>query len=70
MDKTNHDFVKINELEYMKNHEVLDDGFEDKLIVTLGSKGCRYKGQEYKVPHKVKDVSDQMILFSDLWLSM
>ena len=52
------DFIKINELEYMKNHEVLDDGFEDKLIVTLGSKGCRYKGQEYKVPQvSVKDVS-------------
>ena len=52
------DFIKINELEYMKNHEILDSGFEDKLIVTLGSKGCRYKGKEYEVPQvSVKDVS-------------
>ena len=53
------DFIKINELEYKKNHELLSDkGFKEKLIVTLGSKGCRYKGVEYpvkKVP--VKDVS-------------
>ena len=52
------DFIKINELEYMKNHEILDSGFEDKLIVTLGSKGCRYKDKEYEVPQvSVKDVS-------------
>jgi D-beta-D-heptose 7-phosphate kinase/D-beta-D-heptose 1-phosphate adenosyltransferase len=53
------DFIKINELEYRKNHELLSDkGFEEKLIVTLGSKGCRYKGLEYpvkKVP--VSDIS-------------
>ena len=53
------DFIKINELEYQKNHEVLsDNGFEDKLIVTLGSKGCRYKGKEFPVKEvPVKDVS-------------
>ena len=53
------DFIKINELEYQKNHEVLsDNGFEDKLIVTLGSKGCRYKGKEFPVQEvPVKDVS-------------
>jgi D-beta-D-heptose 7-phosphate kinase/D-beta-D-heptose 1-phosphate adenosyltransferase len=53
------DYIKINELEYKKNHELLsDDGLKDKLIVTLGGNGCRYKGLEYpvkKVP--VKDVS-------------
>ena len=53
------DFIKINELEYKKNHELLSDkGFEEKLIVTLGSKGCRYKGLEYPVKEvPVKDVS-------------
>ena len=55
------DFIKINELEYEKNHQVFADesyvGVE-KLIVTLGSKGCRYKGEEYSVPKvSVKDVS-------------
>jgi len=54
----NADFIKINELEYKKNHEILSDGFEDKLIVTLGSKGCRYNGKEYSVPEvPVRDVS-------------
>jgi D-beta-D-heptose 7-phosphate kinase/D-beta-D-heptose 1-phosphate adenosyltransferase len=53
------DFIKINELEYKKNHELLSDkGFEEKLIVTLGSKGCRYKGVNYTVKEvPVKDVS-------------
>ena len=53
------DFIKINELEYKKNHELLSDkGFEEKLIVTLGSKGCRYRNTVYSVPEvPVKDVS-------------
>jgi len=53
------DFIKINELEYKKNHELLSDkGFEEKLIVTLGNKGCRYKGKEFPVKEvPVKDVS-------------
>ena len=53
------DYIKINELEYKKNHELLsDDGFKDKLIVTLGSKGCRYNGKEFPVKEvPVKDVS-------------
>ncbi len=53
------DYIKINELEYQKNHEMLSEkGFEDKLIVTLGGKGCRYKGKEYSVKEvPVKDVS-------------
>ena len=52
------DFIKINELEYKKNHEMLSNGFEEKLIVTLGSKGCRYKGKEFPVQEvPVKDVS-------------
>ena len=52
------DFIKINELEYKKNHEILSNGFEDKLVVTLGSRGCRYRNTVYSVPEvPVKDVS-------------
>ena len=53
------DFIKINELEYKKNHELLsDNGFKEKLIVTLGSKGCRWNGKEFPVEEvPVKDVS-------------
>ena len=51
-------FIKINELEYKKNHEILSNGFEDKLVVTLGSRGCRYRNKVYSVPEvPVKDVS-------------
>ena len=55
----NADYIKINELEYKKNHELLSDkGFEEKLIVTLGSKGCRYNGKDFPVKEvPVKDVS-------------
>jgi len=55
----NADFIKINELEYKKNHELLsDEGFEDKLIVTLGSKGCRWNDVEFPVDSvPVRDVS-------------
>ena len=53
------DFIKINELEYKKNHELLSEkGFEQKLIVTLGSKGCRYRSTVYSVSEvPVRDVS-------------
>jgi len=53
------DIIKINELEYKKNHELLSDGgFKEKLIVTLGSKGCRYKDKVFNVKEvPVKDVS-------------
>ena len=37
-------------MEYQKNHDVLsDEEFKDKLIVTLGGKGCRYKDEVYSV---------------------
>jgi len=53
------DYIKINELEYKKNHELLsDDGFKEKLIVTLGNKGCRYNEKDFSVEEvPVKDVS-------------
>jgi len=50
------DFIKINELEYEKNYKGKPNN--DKLIVTLGSKGCRYKGEVFPVDEvSVKDVS-------------
>ncbi len=53
------DYIKINELEYKKNHELLSDkGFEEKLIVTLGGKGCRWNGKVFPVKKvQVRDVS-------------
>ena len=52
----NIDFIKINELEYKKNYKGKPNN--DKLIVTLGSKGCRYKKELFPVEEvSVKDVS-------------
>ena len=53
-------FVKINHQEYKNNEEVLSNNpyLSNKVITTLGPKGCRYKDKLYptqKVP--VKDVS-------------
>ena len=50
------DFIKINELEYEKNYKGKPNN--DKLIVTLGGKGCRYKDEVFPVEEvSVKDVS-------------
>ena len=54
------DFIKINEFEHKKNFERLPNYpfILDKMIVTLGSKGCKYKDEIYPVPEvSVKDVS-------------
>jgi len=50
------DFIKINELEYEKNYKGKPNN--DKLIVTLGSNGCRYMNETFSVKEvPVKDVS-------------
>jgi len=50
------DFIKINELEYEKNYKGKPNN--DKLIVTLGSDGCRYMSETFSVKEvPVKDVS-------------
>jgi len=50
------DFIKINELEYEKNYKGKPN--DDKLIVTLGSKGCQYMNEIFPVEEvSVKDVS-------------
>jgi len=52
----NVDFIKINELEYEKNYKGKPNN--DKLIVTLGSKGCQYMEETFPVDEvSVKDVS-------------
>ena len=54
------DFIKINEFEHKKNFERLPNYpfILNKMIVTIGSKGCKYKDEIYPVPEvSVKDVS-------------
>ena len=52
------DFIKINGVEYEKTKDTIDWGkFSDKLIITLGEKGCLYKDDTYPVP-KVTSVKD------------
>ena len=56
----NIDFIKINEFEHKKNFERLPNYpfILNKMIVTIGSKGCKYKNEIYPVPAvSVKDVS-------------
>ena len=52
-------FIKINSFEYKKNYDYFNTkDFTDKLIVTLGGKGCRYNGRDFSVKEvPVKDVS-------------
>ena len=48
-----------DELEYKKHHDILSEkGFQYKLVVTLGGKGCRWNGKDFTVEEvPVKDVS-------------
>ena len=54
-------YIKINEYEYEKTKHLfseLADWIEDKLIVTLGSDGCTYKGKNFPVQKvEVKDLT-------------
>ena len=46
------DFIKINEVEYKRTIHLLDrleENVLDKLIITLGSRGCMFKGKVYPV---------------------
>tara|TARA_R110002050_G_scaffold286842_1_gene437631 strand:+ start:750 stop:1490 length:741 start_codon:yes stop_codon:yes gene_type:complete len=57
---SNISFIKINEFEHKKNLELLPNYpfILDKMIVTIGSKGCKYKDKIYPVLEvSVKDVS-------------
>ena len=52
-------FIKINEIEYNNSKEELSKKhFEDSLIVTLGSSGCKFREKIYPVDTvQVKDMS-------------
>tara|TARA_R110000796_G_C14247354_1_gene398084 strand:- start:42 stop:542 length:501 start_codon:yes stop_codon:yes gene_type:complete len=51
-------FIKINSEEFRKSKDHIDNSYDDKIIVTLGSRGSRYKGIDYSVENvSVKDVS-------------
>lgn len=51
-------FIKINNSEYQKSIDYISKDLKNKLIVTLGKKGCSYKGNIYPVPEvEIKDLS-------------
>ena len=50
--------IKINDYEYQNSKPFLDSTFENKIIHTLGPKGCEFNGQHYPVKSlKVADSS-------------
>lgn len=51
-------FIKINSPEYEKSKSKISENISDKLIVTLGSKGCRFQNKVFDVKNvSVRDVS-------------
>ena len=51
-------FIKINEFEYERTRHRLGEDMIDKMIITLGPNGAKYKDELYKVPKVViKDTS-------------
>jgi len=51
-------YIKINNYEYERTVDSLPENLKDKLIVTLGSRGCQYKDKIYAVESvDIKDVS-------------
>mgnify|MGYP003626060506 CR=1 FL=1 len=55
------DFIKINDYEYQRSKHTIDkepEKYKEKLIVTLGSKGCLYGDVIHSVPKvEIKDLS-------------
>ena len=51
-------FIKINNIEYDNNKNLISEKIKDKLIITKGPSGCIYKEKFYPVPLvEVKDTS-------------
>jgi len=51
-------FIKINEVEYERTKHLVDEEIKNKLIITMGSKGCWYQDKVFQVPKvEIKDVS-------------
>jgi bifunctional ADP-heptose synthase (sugar kinase/adenylyltransferase) len=52
-------FIKINHVEYQRTEYTIQElGIEDKMIITLSSKGCQHKNKIYPVEKvQIRDVS-------------
>jgi D-beta-D-heptose 7-phosphate kinase/D-beta-D-heptose 1-phosphate adenosyltransferase len=52
-------YIKINHVEYQRTEYTIQElGIEDKMIITLSSKGCQHKGKFYPVEKvQIRDVS-------------
>ena len=51
-------FIKINDFEYKNSEKYITDNLANKIIHTMGSDGCEYRGVNYSVDKvEVKDVS-------------
>jgi len=55
----NSSYIKINHVEYERTeYSIKDLNIEDKLIITLSSKGCKYKDKTFPVEKvQIRDVS-------------
>lgn len=51
-------YIKINGFEYERSKKAVEENNKDKLVVTLGNRGCLYNGITYPVKEvEVKDVA-------------
>jgi bifunctional ADP-heptose synthase (sugar kinase/adenylyltransferase) len=51
-------YIKINDFEYQNSKQYLTSDIKNKIIHTMGSRGCEYQGVRYSVDKvEVKDVS-------------
>lgn len=51
------DYIKINNSEYQRNKKIIDTKLISKTIITRGSKGCNFNGQNFPTKEvEVKDV--------------
>jgi len=54
----NIEFIKINYYEHNRTKHLLNQNIYDKLIITLGSEGCKYRDEVFPVPKvEIKDSS-------------
>ena len=52
------EFIKINYYEHNRTKHLLNQNIYDKLIITLGSEGCKYRDEVFPVPKvEIKDSS-------------
>jgi bifunctional ADP-heptose synthase (sugar kinase/adenylyltransferase) len=52
------DYIKINNIEYEKTKNMINDKMREKMVITLGPSGCQYKEENFPVKKvEIKDVS-------------